>query len=107
MTPAATVSGATLARTKDSTAGTPSRSRASARDTPPGLLAAAWILDNTGLLIDRASDRTGQGVKHDGRARRRPRRPGSGRSPRAGQDQAGRSPHRGGGETLAATRAPA
>ena len=41
MTPAATVSGATLARTKDSTAGTPSRSRASARDMPPGLLRGA------------------------------------------------------------------
>ena len=37
MTPAATVSGATPARTKNSTAGTPSRSRASARDMLPGL----------------------------------------------------------------------
>jgi hypothetical protein len=36
MTPAATVSGATPARTKNSTAGTPSRSRASALDTLPG-----------------------------------------------------------------------
>ena len=38
MTPAATVSGATPARTKNSTAGTPSRSWASARDTLPGLI---------------------------------------------------------------------
>ena len=43
ITPAATVIGATPARTKASTAGTPSRSRASARDTvlcrlvPPAL----------------------------------------------------------------------
>src|SRR5260221_7199892 len=44
MTPAATVSGATPARTKNSTAGTPSRSRASARDTAPGLL-AVWVGD--------------------------------------------------------------
>src|SRR5581483_9339967 len=35
MTPAATVSGATPASTKNSTAGTPSRSRASARETLP------------------------------------------------------------------------
>src|ERR1039458_1983793 len=36
--PAATVSGATPARTKNSTAGTPSRSRASARDMVLGLV---------------------------------------------------------------------
>src|SRR5260370_36225869 len=45
MTPAATVSGATPARTKNSTAGTPSRSRASARDTLLGLLPAVCVLD--------------------------------------------------------------
>jgi hypothetical protein len=44
MTPAATVSGATPARTKNSTAGTPSRSRASARDIVPGLIVAC-VLD--------------------------------------------------------------
>ncbi len=37
ITPAATVSGATPASTKNSTAGTPSRSLASARETAPGL----------------------------------------------------------------------
>src|SRR6185437_703352 len=37
ITPAATVSGATPARTKNKTAGTPSLSRASARDTVPAL----------------------------------------------------------------------
>jgi hypothetical protein len=45
MTPAATVSGATPARTKNRTAGTPSRSRASARDMLPGLLPAVCVLD--------------------------------------------------------------
>ena len=45
ITPAATVSGATPARTKNSTAGTPSRSRASARDTPPGLAPATCVRD--------------------------------------------------------------
>ena len=39
ITPAATVSGAMPARTKNSTAGIPSRSRARARDTAPGLAA--------------------------------------------------------------------
>src|SRR5579871_5482002 len=42
ITPAATVSGATPARTKNSTAGTPSRSRASACDTEPCRLVRAW-----------------------------------------------------------------
>src|SRR6266487_6333475 len=44
MTPAATVSGATPARTKKSTAGRPSRSLASARDTVPGrdLVSGGW-----------------------------------------------------------------
>src|SRR5216684_5428243 len=45
ITPAATVSGATPARTKNSTAGTPSRSQASARDTVLGLLPAVCVLD--------------------------------------------------------------
>ena len=45
ITPAATVSGATPASTKNSTAGTPSRSRASARDTLPGLVPATCVLD--------------------------------------------------------------
>ena len=43
MTPAATVSGATPARTKNRTAGTPSRSRARARDTLPGLGAVSCL----------------------------------------------------------------
>ena len=51
ITPAATVSGATPASTKNSTAGTPSRSRASARDTAPGLVPAICILDISRLLI--------------------------------------------------------
>src|ERR1039458_3141096 len=55
MTPAATVSGATLARTKDSTAGTPSRSRASARDTLLGLRPAVCVLDIMRLLGSRGS----------------------------------------------------
>src|SRR6266566_6060182 len=62
MTPAATVSGATPARTKNSTAGTPSRSRASARDTLPGLLAAAWVLDIMALLFNKG--RMGLGVSY-------------------------------------------
>jgi hypothetical protein len=45
ITPAATVSGATPASTKNSTADTPSRSRASARDTALGLTAAGCIPD--------------------------------------------------------------
>jgi hypothetical protein len=45
ITPAATVSGATPASTKNSTAGTPSRSRASALDTLPGLVTAVCVLD--------------------------------------------------------------
>ena len=45
MTPAATVSGATPARTKNSTAGTPSRSRARARDTLPGLVPVVCVRD--------------------------------------------------------------
>ena len=44
ITPAATVSGATPARTKNSTAGTPSRSLARAWDTPPGLGWAVRVL---------------------------------------------------------------
>jgi hypothetical protein len=47
ITPAATVSGATPARTKNSTEGTPSRSRASARDTALGLAGAVCIPDIT------------------------------------------------------------
>src|SRR6266568_8746202 len=107
MTPAATVSGATPARTKDSTAGTPSRSRASARDTLPGLLTAAWVLDIMGLLVNK--DRAGWdgGFIRDGRAGHHLRRPGSGRSPPAGRDQAGPPPHRGGGVPSAAGTAPA
>ena len=45
MTPAATVRGATPARTKNKTAGTPSRSLASARDTAPGLLPVVCVRD--------------------------------------------------------------
>ncbi len=45
ITPAATVSGATPARTKNSTAGTPSRSRASAREMLVGLRPAVRVLD--------------------------------------------------------------
>ena len=51
ITPAATVSGAIPASTKNSTAGTPSRSRARARDTAPCLLAAAGVLAACGLDI--------------------------------------------------------
>ena len=50
MTPAATVSGATPARTKNSTAGTPSRSRASARDTLPAWSLRACAARTSGLL---------------------------------------------------------
>ena len=50
ITPAATVSGATPASTKNSTAGTPSRSRASARDTVPGL-AVVCVLGIEILLV--------------------------------------------------------
>src|SRR5580704_1612193 len=46
ITPAATVSGATPASTNDSTAGTPSRSAARARDTRPVL--AAWRVEDIG-----------------------------------------------------------
>ncbi|GEM_PF-2818927 len=43
ISPAATVSGATPAKMNASTAGTPSRSRASARDTALGLAEAAFM----------------------------------------------------------------
>src|ERR1039458_5436583 len=61
ITPAATVSGATPARTKNSTAGTPSRSRASARDTALGLAGAGCIPDITvsGFLLAVVSGRSG------------------------------------------------
>src|ERR1035441_7488711 len=45
ITPAATVSGATPASTKNSTAGTPSGARASARDMLLGLVPAVCVLD--------------------------------------------------------------
>ena len=89
MTPAATVSGATPARTKNSTAGTPSRSRARARDTLLGLRPAgvrsghrcdSWVAGGDGI---------GPGLIRGGRAGRCPRRPGSGRSGPAGRDRAG------------------
>src|SRR6266705_2043077 len=65
MTPAATVSGATPARMKNSTAGTPSRSRASARDTLPGLLlGAAWVRDICLLLVLGGSDWMGGRDSH-------------------------------------------
>src|SRR5712691_4309661 len=59
ITPAATVSGATPASTKNSTAGTPIRSRANARDTVPGLDPAVCIRDIKGLLIPLDSDKGG------------------------------------------------
>src|SRR5258708_2914419 len=68
--PAATVSGATPARTKNSTAGTPSRSRASARDTAPGLLCAVWAGDISSYLLGGGN---GPGVIRGGRAGQRPR----------------------------------
>ncbi len=54
ITPAATVSGATPAMTKNRTEGTPSRSLARARDTLPGLLPAVCVLDMmcNSLIID-------------------------------------------------------
>jgi len=52
MTPAATVSGATPAMTKNSTEGTPRRSRARARDTVLGLGAVAGVL-GIGYSLDR------------------------------------------------------
>src|ERR1039458_10052237 len=101
MTPAATVSGATPARTKNSTAGTPSRSRASARDMVLGLLPAICVLD---ILWLQGLRRFGIGaaVTRGGRAGRCPLPPGSGRSGPAGRDQAGRPPLRGGGGRAAA-----
>ena len=87
--PAATVSGATPASTKNSTAGTPSRSRASARDTLPGLVPATCVLDIQppgSLSLGRRSFTCG------GKARRCRRWPGSGRSARAGPDRAARLP---------------
>src|ERR1700728_4131374 len=51
ITPAATVSGATPPSTKNSTAGMPSRSLASARETAPGLPGAVWVWDISGYLL--------------------------------------------------------
>src|ERR1039457_5013392 len=102
MTPAATVSGATPARTKNSTADTPSRSRASARDTLLGLLPAICVLDILWLQGLRRFG-IGAGVTRDGTAGRCPLLPGSGRSALAGRDQAGSPPLRGGGGRSAAS----
>src|SRR6266568_1455382 len=78
MTPAATVSGATPDKTKNSTAGTPSRSRASARDTLLVLLPAICVLDmswcssdqkwiGSGKRSNRVGDTVGeQGPVHGG-----------------------------------------
>ena len=88
MTPAATVSGATPARTKNSTAGTPSRSRASARDTLLGLLPAVCGL---GVDIRATSCWRIDGMawfRRGATARRCRRRSGSGRSGPAGWGRA-------------------
>src|SRR5205809_50910 len=66
MTPAATVSGATPASTKNSTAGTPSRSRASARDIALGLVGTC-ILGISTPPGGRGSGAVGQqGAVHGG-----------------------------------------
>src|SRR6266567_3634168 len=79
MTPAATVSGATPARTKNSTTGTPSRSRANARDTLPGLGPAVCIRDISETPGSVSCDRGNRSrpVRQDG--------PADGRLDRAGQ----------------------
>src|ERR1035441_9043274 len=72
MTQAATVSGATPASTKNSTAGTPSRSRASSCNTAPGLVRSFCVLDiykPPGFLVV-ISGRSGAVAQHgavDGR----------------------------------------
>jgi hypothetical protein len=59
ITPAATVRGATPASTKNSTAGIPRRSRASARDTALGLLSAVCVLDISLSSLDGGGYRAG------------------------------------------------